>query len=399
MHATPIIIGEHDTDTIRQLERCLATGAVRAALCADGHLGYAQPVGGVVAYENAISISGVGFDIGCGNLAVRTDVRATDMRPRDWARIADDIASTISFGVGRSNAERVDHALFEDDDAWSIPFVDSLKPMAQDQLGTVGSGNHYVDIFVSDDGEVWVGVHFGSRGLGHRIATHYLHAAGGSDGMHVDPAVVPLGTTLADDYVAAMSLAGRYAHAGREWVVEAVTGMLGAKVLDRVHNHHNFAWMEEHGGQRLWVVRKGATPAFPGQRSFVGGSMGDISVILRGVESDLSRELLYSTVHGAGRVMSRRAAAGKTRWKRDPKSGRKEMVRLTPGRVDEREMRRSIASKGIELRGGGPDESPKVYRRLQRVLDAHAGSIEIEHVLHPRVVCMAGATEWDPYRD
>lgn len=399
MTAIPIIIGEHDTDTIRQLERCLAAGGARAVLCADGHLGYAQPVGGVVAYENAISISGVGFDIGCGNLAVRTDIRAADMKPRDWARIADDIARTISFGVGRTNAERADHALFEDDEAWSIPFVASLKSMAQDQLGTVGSGNHYVDVFTSEEGEVWIGVHFGSRGLGHRIATHYLDAAGGSDGMHVDPAVVSLGTPLADDYVAAMTLAGRYAHAGREWVVQRVVGLLGAGVLESVHNHHNFAWPEEHGGRRLWVVRKGATPAFPGQRSFVGGSMGDISVILRGVDSDTSRELLYSTVHGAGRVMSRRAAAGKTRWQRDPKSGRKVQVQVSPGRVDEREMRRSIASKGIELRGGGPDESPKVYRRLRRVLDAHEGTIEIERVLHPKVVCMAGASEWDPYKD
>lgn len=395
----PVIVGTHDADTVRQLRRCMASGATRAALCADGHLGYAQPVGGVVAYPDAISVSGVGFDIGCGNLAVRTDMDAKDLTPRARARIADDIARGISFGVGRTNEERVEHELFEDDPAWSLPVVAKLREMAQAQLGTVGSGNHYVDVFISDRDEVWVGVHFGSRGLGHRIATHFLEAAGGQDGMHVDPAVIPLGTALGDDYIAAMRLAGRYAQAGREWVVDRVVRMLGASVLDRVHNHHNFAWLEEHDGERLWVVRKGATPAFPGQRSFVGGSMGDISVILRGVDSERSRELLCSTVHGAGRVMSRREAAGKTRWKRDPKTGRREQVLLSPGRIDERDMRRSIAAKGIELRGGGADESPRVYRRLRDVLDAHEGTIEIERELRPVVVVMAGAGEWDPYKD
>ena len=120
-----------------------------------------------------------------------------------------------------------------------------------------------------------------------------------------------------------MKLAGRYAYAGRNWVCEKVASLLHCNILDEIHNHHNFAWEEQHFGQKMWVIRKGATPAFPGQRGFVGGSMGDISVIIEGVESEESVHALYSTVHGAGRVMSRTAAAGKRRWKRARRAGTK----------------------------------------------------------------------------
>src|ERR1700679_1639911 len=116
-----------------------------------------------------------------------------------------------------------------------------------------------------------------------------------------------------------MKLAGRYAYAGRDWVCQRVAKILGAKVKKEIHNHHNFAWREKHGDKDYWVVRKGATPAFPGQRGFVGGSMGDISVILQGKDFDNdyyghvheAKSSLFSTIHGAGRVMSRTAAKGR----------------------------------------------------------------------------------------
>src|SRR5262249_2707169 len=154
---------------------------------------------------------------------------------------------------------------------WLDAGVAHLKEMARDQLGTVGSGNHYVDLFEDEAGSVWIGVHFGSRGLGHKTATHFLKLPGGKDGIHVAPAIVDPDSELGAQYVAGMELAGEYAYAGREWVVDRVRRILGAKVTDSVHNHHNFAWREEHEGRTLWVVRKGATPAFPGQRGFVGG--------------------------------------------------------------------------------------------------------------------------------
>ena len=136
-----------------------------------------------------------------------------------------------------------------------------------------------------EDGFVWIGVHFGSRGLGHTSATRYLKAAGGKDGMNVPPAVIDEDSELGRRYIAAMELAGRYSYAGREWVIERVRKIIGGAVTDMVHNHHNYAWRENHNGRDLWVVRKGATPAFPGQRGFVGGSMGDDAVIIEGVDS------------------------------------------------------------------------------------------------------------------
>lgn len=387
------ILGEHDEKTVRQIETCVGLGAVRGVLCADGHLGYAQPVGGVCAYRDAVSISGVGFDIGCGNLALRTDAKWRDLA-FVAPRLGREIARRISFGIGRTNPTPVDHELF-DDTAWKIPAVAELKKLAREQLGTVGSGNHYVDVFEDErDGAAWVGIHFGSRGLGHRIATHWLRAAGGRDGMMVPPTVVKLDTSLGTDYLAAMRLAGRYAYAGREYVGRLVVReILGARIVEEVHNHHNFAWRETHGGEKLWVVRKGATPAFPGQRGFVGGSMGDLSVILRGVDSERSRECLYSTVHGAGRVMSRTAAAGRTKFFK----GR--VVHLGGGAVNEAVMRREIAAQGILLIGAGADEAPQVYRPLEKVLAFHAGTIEVETRLRPKIVVMAGAGEFDPYKD
>ena len=264
------VLGQHEEATLAQMRNCMAVGnVVGGVICADGHLGYAQPVGGVIAYEGQISISGVGFDIACGNMAVRLDTPYAAIADR-VGPILKDIARTISFGVGRTNEERVEHALFDDADAWRKSDMGSYRQKAAAQLGTVGSGNHYVDLMRDEKNFVWIGVHFGSRGLGHTSATRYLKAAGGKDGMHVPPAVIDEASELGRRYIAAMELAGRYAYAGREWVTERVRSIVGGAVTDTVHNHHNYAWRETHNGRALWVVRKGATPAFPGQRGFVG---------------------------------------------------------------------------------------------------------------------------------
>src|SRR5215468_3573441 len=151
---------------------------------ADGHVGYVMPIGGIAAYHNAVSVVGVGFDIACGNAAIRTDKSVQDFDQRAWNAIADEIAGTVSFGIGRSNRADdapIDHPLF-DDDAWdALPPQErtSLKTKARAQLGTVGSGNHYVDVFADETGAVWVGVHFGSRGLGHTIASGFLAVSQG----------------------------------------------------------------------------------------------------------------------------------------------------------------------------------------------------------------------------
>ncbi|MEZ5354743.1 MAG: RtcB family protein [Bryobacteraceae bacterium] len=379
-----------DAAALAQIRRCKET-ADRAALMADHHKGYAVPIGGVVAYENSISPSGVGFDIACGNKAVLTDADAGDVR-RNIGRIMDDVWRTVSFGIGRKNKERVDHELF-DDPAWKIAAVAPLKQMAREQLGTVGSGNHFVDLFVEERPEgdrVWIGVHFGSRGLGHKTATHFLKAAGTKDGMDVDPCVIKANSSMGEDYLECMRLAGLYAYAGRDWVCDRVASLLGARVVESVHNHHNFAWREKHGKDSFWVVRKGATPAFPGQRGFIGGSMGDVSVIVEGVENRLGRQSLYSTVHGAGRVMGRVEAKGK----KDKQGNVIRAARVTPEM-----MAAWVRREGVELRGAGLDESPHCYKRLPDVLAAHEGTIRVLHTLRPIGVAMAGADEFDPYKD
>src|SRR3954465_7042930 len=319
------IFGQHDEQTIVQFQQG-REHAVDAALMADGHMGYVMPIGGVAAYRDQVSVVGVGFDIGCGNAAILTDKLVGDYSPADLQSIANEIQSEISFGVGRTcqaDDAPVDDPLFADP-AWAaVPGKhehDKLKAKARAQLGTVGSGNHYVDVFSDELGRIWVGVHFGSRGFGHTVASGFLSLGQGKLwGQRVPEreVLLDLKTPTGDAYWSMMNLAGEYAYAGREWVARKVVGILGGRELDLVHNHHNFAWRERHAGEDLIVVRKGATPAFPGQRSFVGGSMGDDAVIVEGspLGTEQQRGALFSTVHGSGRVMSRTEARGKMNWK------------------------------------------------------------------------------------
>lgn len=373
------ILGEHEPGTIEQMKNCMQVGNVVAGvLCADGHLGYAQPVGGVIAYEGQISISGVGFDIACGTMAVRLDTPYAAIRDR-VPEITREIARSVSFGIGRVNDERVGHDLFDDAEAWKAADMEGFHQKARAQLGTCGSGNHYIDLMEDEGGHVWLGLHFGSRGLGHTSATKYLKAAGGKDGINVPPTVVDVNSEIGERYLAAMTLSGRYAYAGREWVMEKVRSIVGGSVLDTVHNHHNFAWSETTPqGRKVWVVRKGATPAAPGERGFVGGSMGDDAVILAGVESPDAAAGLYSTVHGAGRVF-----------------GRKEAKR----RFSRQEMEHWLRLRGVFLLGADLDESPMAYRRLPEVLAHHSASVQIQNRLRPFAVVMAGGGETDPYKD
>lgn len=396
-----VVFGDPDSDTLRQIRMCAAPPqAVGAVLCADAHKGYSMPIGGVVAYDGLVSPSGVGFDIACGNKAVRTELTVDDVR-RDLPKIMDEIFNRISFGLGRKNPQPIDHPLF-DSPRWNVhPGVAALKKLAYEQLGTVGAGNHYVDLLEEvGTGQLWVAVHFGSRGFGHKTATGFLNLAAGrpfddpprGESMDAPPTVFSTGSALGQAYIEAMRLAGEYAYAGRDYVVDQVLKILRTKATFTVHNHHNFAWEEEHQGQKVWVVRKGATPCHPGQISFVGGSMADIAVVIRGKDTPAARASFYSTVHGAGRIMSRTQAAGK--WKRV--KGKR--VR-SGGLISQEQMERQVRAYGVELRGGGPDEAPGVYRKLQEVLDAHADTIDILYTLKPIGVAMAPADLFDPYKD
>ena len=375
-HDTIPVWGQLQDSALQQMNNCLKHDkAVLAALMADHHHGYVQPIGGVIAYHEAVSPAGVGYDIACGNKAVRLDISAIEVR-NNISTIMSDITRDISFGVGSENKKPVDHAIFNDP-IWKLEPLIKWKNLAMSQLGSVGSGNHYVDIFVDELNRVWVGVHFGSRGLGHRIATHFIKSGGGKPN-DVSPVVLNVNTNIGQDYLKSMSLAGRYAYAGRNWVCRKISTILGANILEEVHNHHNFAWKELHNDTELWVVRKGATPAYPKQRSFVGGSMGDTSVIIEGLDSNESKKAIYSTIHGAGRIMSRTEAAGK--YRNGKRSG---------GKISRQMMLDWIERENVELRGANTDESPHCYRRLTQVLKHHAPTIRVLHRLQPIGVAMA----------
>ena len=401
------VFGEHDPKTLEQL-RDVASRAERAALMADGHVGYVMPIGGVAAYDNKASVVGVGFDIACGNAAIRTNLRLERFDRAHLEQVADTIQRSISFGVGRKNESRdapTDDPLFAADEWQALRDTagkheyDSLVRKARLQLGTVGSGNHYVDVFADEAGTIWVGVHFGSRGLGHTIASGFLALSQNrkwGERVKESEALLDLSSPLGGAYWSLMELAGRYAYAGREWVAREVVGILGGRELALVHNHHNFAWKEVHDGRELVVVRKGATPAFPGQKGFIGGSMGDDAVIVEGArdgDEEMQRASLYSTVHGAGRVMSRTQARGKVKgW------GARARI-VSPGLVSWEMVKDWLGPKGVILRGGGLDEAPQAYRRLPEVLAAQGDTIRVLHTLRPIIVVMAGENEFDPYKD
>jgi tRNA-splicing ligase RtcB len=436
--------GPVDQRSLDQLTRCIEAGdAEYGVLCADHHPGYSQPIGGAIAYEGYVSPSGVGYDIGCGNKAARTELTRADLDALGGVeRLMGEITRRISFGMGVPAQERSDHPVLDRIRRADFAPQRKLAQVAESQLGTVGSGNHYINLMEDEEGKVWVGVHFGSRGFGHKTASGFLALAQGlafdararEGDMDSPPVLFPVDSELGQSYVEAMELAGEYAYAGRDIVVAKVLESLGAEATHEVHNHHNFAWREEHFGRTYWVVRKGCTPARPGQEGFVGGSMGDESVILEGVGGGEAEEALYSTVHGAGRVMSRTQAAGRMRRRKlyacqhrdckrvfdvdgvsshlgPPRKGvcpdhpearvKKVWVQeqVKPGLVDWEAVQRRLREQGIVLVGGGADEAPEVYKRLPDVLGSHAASVRVTHRLWPLGVAMAGRDVYDPYKD
>lgn len=459
------IFGTPEQGAVDQINAVLADErAVAGALMADNHVGYSMPIGGVVAYDNAISPTGVGFDIGCGNMAAKTNLNIFSLGVdessssdghlvpvyEDFKKIMREIQKKVSFGLGRANDTPVDDPVLDDSSTWreiDVQFGKELRNKARQQIGTVGSGNHYVDVLVDESGYIWTANHFGSRGLGHTIASGFMAAAAGLSFTErvpesEDAVVLDMATYLGDFYAAAMNLAGKYAYAGREYVTQQVLDILGAEAVETVHNHHNFAWLENG----LWIVRKGATP-LTSKPAFIGGSMGDISVIVRG-KSPLAPGNEYlvpsavedignlgSAPHGAGRVMSRTQAAGKMRkmWVcQNRKCGWRSRAEAGNGRryisngevIDLRECpscgeksfkkirardvataainwddaRADLKARGIVVLGAGADESPGVYKDLATVLAAHK-NIEILHTLRPLGVVMAGDDTFDPYKD
>lgn len=400
-----IIFGKEiiDEAAIVQLNNCMLEDSI-GVLTADAHKGYSMPVGGAIAYKDHISPSGVGFDIGCGNMAVNTGLLAVGQNIR---KIMDEIHARISFGMGVPNDQIIDHPVIHDIRNFDLKHIANIWQLAQSQLGTVGGGNHYVDVFSDEDGYLWIGVHFGSRGFGHKIASGFLALSKGAEfgervsegSMNAKPTLFETKSAIGEDYKRCMELAGRYASAGRESVIKKVLEILGnPSPIESIHNHHNFSWEEEHFGEKYNVVRKGCTPAFHGQKGFIGANMMDNSVIVEGVDDQYAKDGLYSTVHGAGRVMSRTQAAGKKKWIRG-EDGKKRPQIVAPGLVNWNSVKKAMKTMNIELRGAGADEAPECYKSLKEVLTYHGSTIKILHTLKPLGVAMAGDTVIDEYKD
>jgi len=408
------------------------------------------PVGGVLAFKNRILIAGAGYDIGCGNMAVKTNVSASDLLPSEWYKIADELEKTLTFGIGKSNTSSsspTDHEIFEDERWEAIPKleVDRLKKLGRNQLGTIGSGNHFVNLYIEPStNAVWVAVHFGSRGLGWNICNGFN--SWGSEHSFSNRTDLSKSTLVdtsdkAQHYLTAMHLAGDYAKIGRAWVIDQALKVLGAKTIYAVHNHHNFIWKETHPDiGTVWVHRKGATPAHAGQISFIGSSMTGPAHIVMGkvlLEENseariLQKALLSSTVHGTGRLMSRTQARGKFRTSKtwycrtvgctrvnerfSPSAVFKEdypkcpvckkdlkmdysFTTIAPPQVGISDLTKSVRDANVILRGGGVDEAPVCYRKMEDVMKLHASTIDVLHTLKPRVVLMAPSSTFDPYKD
>ncbi len=376
-------------DQMRKAARLPIT--VGAALMPDAHLGYGLPIGGVLATDSAVIPYGVGVDIAC-----RVKLSILDLDRRELDRRPDRLAKCLEretrFGVGAefpAHARR-QHAVMDED--WSVsPITERNKDKAWAQLGTSGSGNHFVEFgefeleapLDLDGRTIPAGVHLavlshsGSRGTGALVCQHYsklareLDASRGGEAGHLS--WLELSSQPGAEYWLAMELMGRYASANHACIHEAIAAHLGVAVLGSVENHHNFAWKERHpiaGGEREVIVhRKGATPAGAGVLGFIPGSMAAPGFLVRGRGESSS---FSSAAHGAGRRMSRTAAEKSLRWD---------------------EMKPLLERARVKVLSAGIDEAPKVYKDIDRVMAAQADLVEVLGPFRPRLVKMAPAGE------
>lgn len=354
--------------------------AVAGALMPDAHVGYGLPIGGVLAVDGAVIPYAVGVDIACRMCLSVLDWPEAALDTRREA-LRDALVQRTRFGSGAAFAagERHEHAVLDEDWTFSPPLKQS-RDLAWAQLGTSGSGNHFVEFgrLTLEEPELGLAAgtylallsHSGSRRPGLDVAEHYARLAAGS---HSGRAKAPgrlgwldLRSDPGQEYWAAMQLMGRYAAANHELIHRAILGALGARAVARVENHHNFAWLEEHGGRDVVVHRKGAMPANRDQLGVIPGSMATPGWVVRG-QGD--RDSLCSASHGAGRSLSRAEA------KRRLKRGDVEAI---------------LKERGVEVLGADIDEAPQAYKDIDSVMAAQADLVTKVARFDPVLVRMAG---------
>lgn len=367
-----------EPEAVKQMRQaCRLPVAVAGALMPDAHLGYGLPIGGVLATEKAVIPYAVGVDIACRMKLTVLDLPLGHLRARQES-LTDAIEEETRFGIGAAFARPRDHAVLDED--WrSLGILKANFDKARSQLGTSGSGNHFVEFGELQVDEPQLGLepgrylallsHSGSRGPGSSVAEMYsslameLHPELPKELQHL--AWLDLDSEPGQEYWMAMQLMGRYAAANHDVIHRELARHLGAEVLADVENHHNFAWKETHFGQEVVVHRKGATPAGQGVLGIIPGSMASPAFVVRGKGEPAS---LSSASHGAGRVMSRSQALKTFSWD---------------------QVERQLSRAGVKLLSSGLDEVPGVYKDIHQVMAAQSDLVETLAVFHPRLVKMA----------
>jgi len=371
-----------DPKSVEQMHHaCALPISVRGALMPDAHVGYGLPIGGVLATRGAVVPYAVGVDIACRMKMTVLDLPARVLED-DLDRLKRAIETETRFGVGAEFKHRRNHEVMDLD--WSIsPVTREHKDKAWAQLGTSGSGNHFVEFGLLEVLDADAGLppgtylallsHSGSRGTGALVCDYYSKVA---QQLHRDlPGELrhlawrDLDRHEGREYWAAMELMGRYAAANHACIHRQIARHLGVEVLLDVENHHNFAWKEVHDGETLIVHRKGATPAATGVHGIIPGSMASPAYLVRGKGNPDS---LNSAAHGAGRVMSRSQAKKTYRWK---------------------DAQARLEAAGVTVMTAGLDELPMVYKDIDEVMAAQSDLVERLARFHPKLVKMAPAGE------
>lgn len=360
---------------------CRLPVAVAGALMPDAHQGYGLPIGGVLATENAVIPYAVGVDIACRMKLTIFDLPGSVIEDED-ERLSKILERETRFGIGASFRTPQEHEVMEMD--WAVTkTTKEMKGKAHAQLGTSGSGNHFVEFGTMTLTEEHLGVppgeylavlsHSGSRGAGARVADHYSKLA-----MHLHPelpkelrhlAWLAMDTAEGQEYWAAMQLMGHYAAANHAVIHRLIARAVNAPLLAQVENHHNFCWLEKHDGKEVYVHRKGATPAGPGVLGIIPGSMASPGYLVRGRGESSSLE---SASHGAGRVMSRTKAFQNLKWN---------------------DAKTLFEKKKVKVLSAGIDELPFVYKDIHEVMNAQSDLVDILGRFDPRIVKMAPAGE------
>lgn len=371
-----------EPEAVNQMGRaCQLPVSVAGALMPDAHVGYGLPIGGVLATDNAVIPYAVGVDIACRMKLTVLDLPVRELE-RQREKLIKAIETETRFGVGATFKERREHEVMDAD--WSgSKITQQNKDRAWSQLGTSGSGNHFVEFGVFTNENAIEGLapgeyvallsHSGSRGTGAAVCDYYSKLAMAQHPdlpkEHKHLAWLSLDSEEGREYWAAMELMGRYAAANHSLIHRHMARHLGLDVLLDVENHHNFAWKERHaidGVERDVVVhRKGATPAGEGVLGIIPGSMASPGFLVRGKGNGPS---LKSASHGAGRVMSRTKAMETFEWEK---------------------VNRVLKERGVKLISAGLDEVPMVYKDIHQVMAAQSDLVEVLGRFDPKLVKMA----------